>query len=384
MKRFVTYILSFLLTSVFFSCGKKTEVVPFTADADSLVEAKRQEMIQFQEKNEKLTTELSREDSILSRFEASSSAQATQTAEESGDTLMRLSPQQVDSLVFRLTHHYGPNFNFEVKEDSLVLVPREGDLIQDTCVVRNGDLLVVAEVKRIVAADSTQEDTFLIKVAHNQLTMGWVEEKELLRNVVPDDPISQIIDFLTGSRAIWMSALLGFGLLGFFFHRMRKQQMGIVSLSEMDSFYPHLLIILVGCVAMLYASVQNFVPEFWQEFYYHPTMNPLLLPPVMAVLVTLVWLTLIVLVAVVIEVYNNLYSFRGIIYLLEIAGLCMVVYLLISWTTFIYIGYVLLLLLIVLMVFIYFRFVRCSLVCGQCGRKMKAKGICKHCGALNE
>lgn len=384
MKRFVTYILSFLLTSVFFSCGKKTEVVPFTADADSLVEAKRQEVIQFQEKNEKLTTELSREDSILSRFEASSSAQTSQAAEESGDTLMRLSPQQVDSLVFRLTHHYGPNFNFEVKEDSLVLVPREGDLIQDTCVVRSGDLLVVAEVKRIVAADSTQEDTFLIKVAHNQLTMGWVEEKELLRNVVPDDPISQIIDFLTGSRAIWMSALLGFGLLGFFFHRMRKQQMGIVSLSEMDSFYPPLLIILVGCVAMLYASVQNFVPEFWQEFYYHPTMNPLLLPPVMAVLVTLVWLTLIVLVAVVIEVYNNLYSFRGIIYLLEIAGLCMVVYLLISWTTFIYIGYVLLLLLIVLMVFIYFRFVRCSLVCGQCGRKMKAKGICKHCGALNE
>jgi len=384
MKRFVTYILSFLLTSVFFSCGKKTEVVPFTADADSLVEAKRQEVIQFQEKNEKLTTELSREDSILSRFEASSSAQTSQAAEESGDTLMRLSPQQVDSLVFRLTHHYGPNFNFEVKEDSLVLVPREGDLIQDTCVVRSGDLLVVAEVKHIVAADSTQEDTFLIKVAHNQLTMGWVEEKELLRNVVPDDPISQIIDFLTGSRAIWMSALLGFGLLGFFFHRMRKQQMGIVSLSEMDSFYPPLLIILVGCVAMLYASVQNFVPEFWQEFYYHPTMNPLLLPPVMAVLVTLVWLTLIVLVAVVIEVYNNLYSFRGIIYLLDIAGLCMVVYLLISWTTFIYIGYVLLLLLIVLMVFIYFRFIRCSLVCGQCGRKMKAKGICKHCGALNE
>jgi len=102
------------------------------------------------------------------------------------------------------------------------------------------------------------------------------------------------------------------------------------------------------------------------------------------VLVTLVWLTLIVLVAVIIEVYNNLYSFRGIIYLLDIAGLCMVVYLLISWTTFIYIGYVLLLLLIVLMVFIYFRFIRCSLVCGQCGRKMKAKGICKHCGALNE
>ena len=382
MKRFGLYIMALLLLSVSFSCGKKTEVVPFTDDTDSLVEARRQEVIQLQEENEKLTTELSREDSILARFEASASTQ--DKSAEATDTLTRLSPQQVDSLVFRLTHHYGPNFNFEVKSDSLVLVPREGDLIQDTCVVRSKDLLVVAQVKRIVAADSTQEDTFLIKVAHSQLTMGWVEEKELLRNVVPADPISQLIDFLTGSRTIWMSTLLGFGLLGFFFHKMRKQQMDIVSLSEMDSFYPFLLIILVGCVAMFYASVQNFVPEFWQEFYYHPTMNPLLLPPVMAVLVTLVWLTLIVLVAVVIEVYNNLYSFRGIIYLLEVAGLCMVVYLLISWTTVIYIGYVLLLLLIAALVYVYFKYIRCSMICGQCGRKMKAKGICKHCGALNE
>ena len=157
--------MALLLLSVFFSCGKKTEVVPFTDDADSLVEARRQEVIQLQEENEKLTTELSREDSILARFEASASTQDKTV--EATDTLTKLSPQQVDSLVFRLTHHYGPNFNFEVKADSLVLVPREGDLIQDTCVVRSKDLLVVAQVKRIVAADSTQEDTFLIKVAHS-------------------------------------------------------------------------------------------------------------------------------------------------------------------------------------------------------------------------
>ena len=49
-----------------------------------------------------------------------------------------------------------------------------------------------------------------------------------------------------------------------------------------------------------------------------------------------------------------------------------------------HIGYVLLLLLIAALVYVYFKFIRCSLICGQCGRKMKAKGICKHCGALNE
>lgn len=387
MKQLFHYIFILLTVFLFAACGKKTDAVQFQADADSLVEAKMQEAISLQEKNEQLTSELSREDSLLARFEVSGSAtdksKQNTDSEESTDTVPKLTPQQVDSVVFRLTHHYGPNFNFELKADSMILVPREGDLIQDTCVVRNKDLLVVAQIKRIEASDSTMEDTFLIKVAHNQTTMGWVKESELLKNAVPNDPISQLIDFMTGSRAIWMSSMLGFGVIAFFFRKMRKQQM-IVGLSEMDSFYPPLLLILVACVAALYASVQNFVPEFWQEYYFHPTMNPLLLPPIMAVLVTLVWLTLIVLVAVVIEVYNNFYSFRGIIYLFEIAGLCMLVYLLISWTTLIYVGYLLLPILIAFLIYGYFKHIRCTLTCGHCGRKMRAKGICKHCGAINE
>lgn len=395
MKHLCHYIFVLLSVFLFATCGKKTDAVQFQADADSLVEAKMQEAISLQEKNEQLTSELSREDSLLARFEVSGSAsdksKQNATTEESTDTVPKLTPQQVDSVVFRLTHHYGPNFNFELKADSMILVPREGDLIQDTCVVRNKDLLVVAQIKRIEASDSTMEDTFLIKVAHDQTTMGWVKESELLENAVPDDPISQLIDFMTGSRAIWMSSFLGFGVIAFFFRKMRKQKMSIglsdlkvVDLIEMDSFYPPLLLILVACVAALYASVQNFVPEFWQEYYFHPTMNPLLLPPIMAVLVTLVWLTLIVIVAVVIEVYNNFYSFRGIIYLFEIAGLCMLVYLLISWTILIYVGYLLLPILIAYLIYYYFKYIRCTMTCGHCGRKIREKGICKHCGAINE
>ena len=395
MKHLCHYIFILLSAFLFAACGKKTDAVQFQADADSLVEAKMQEAISLQEKNEQLTSELSREDSLLARFEVSSSSsdksKQNTGSEESTDTVPKLTPQQVDSVVFRLTHHYGPNFNFELKADSMILVPREGDLIQDTCVVRNKDLLVVAQIKRIEASDSTLEDTFLIKVAHDQTTMGWVTESELLENAVPDDPISQLIDFMTGSRAIWMSSLLGFGVIAFFFRKMRKQQMTIgfselkvVDLIEMDSFYPPLLLILVACVAALYASVQNFVPEFWQEYYFHPTMNPLLLPPIMAVLVTLVWLTLIVIVSVVIEVYNNFYSFRGVIYLFEIAGLCMLVYLLISWTILIYVGYLLLPILIAYLIYYYFKYIRCTMTCGHCGRKIREKGICKHCGAINE
>jgi hypothetical protein len=234
MKHLCHYIFILLSVFLFAACGKKTDAVQFQADADSLVEAKMQEAISLQEKNEQLTSELSREDSLLARFEVSGSPsdklKLNPTTEESTDTVPKLTPQQVDSVVFRLTHHYGPNFNFELKADSMILVPREGDLIQDTCVVRNKDLLVVAQIKRIEASDSTMEDTFLIKVAHDQTTMGWVKESELLENAVPDDPISQLIDFMTGSRAIWMSSFLGFGVIAFFFRKMRKQK--IVGISH--------------------------------------------------------------------------------------------------------------------------------------------------------
>lgn len=323
-------------------------------------------------------------------------------------TQLRLSPQQVDSLTFRLTHHYSENYNFVLKADSLRLVPRDVDMLRDTCWVYKGDLLVVAQLKRLDGRDSitaegdtiVMPDTILVKVAHDQWTMGWVEESELLETVVPDDPLSSVIDWLTGRRAIWMSVLVLLGVIGFFLYLKfpshprnterrvtfsAKRWFVMLLDSQMNSFYPSLLVVLVAVVATLYVGVQTFVPEFWQEYYFHPTMNPLLLPPVMALLVTLVWLTLIVFIAVVIEVYNHFFfSLRAVTYLLEICGLCMVVYLLMSIATRLYVGYFLLLFFVWHVVRIYFRYVRSPYICGHCGQRMRRLGTCPHCGKLNE
>ena len=98
-------------------------------------------------------------------------------------TLMDITPKQVDSLVFRLTHHYSENFNFLVKADSLKLIPREGDLIMDTCLVYKDDVIAVAAIKTI-PGDSI--DSIWVKVASNQTTMGWIPESELLKGTTPD------------------------------------------------------------------------------------------------------------------------------------------------------------------------------------------------------
>lgn len=264
-------------------------------------------------------------------------------------SLLNMSQMQADSLLFRLTHHYSLNYNFVVKSDSLTLTPKENDLLRDTCRIYKGDVIAVAEIK-LEKGDSI--DTIWVKVARDQFTMGWVSEQELLRCTTPDDTISQLIDFLSGSRIIWMSMLSLIGIAGIIINRRRQKAGNILGnpisfLNDMDSPYPAIFLTLTGLLACLYASIQNFVPEFWQEYYFHPTLNPLVLPPVMAILVILVWTLIIIYIAVIDEVYHNFYFIPGITFLLKLTGLSMIAYLVISWTTLIHIGYILLAVMII-------------------------------------
>ena len=269
------------------------------------------------------------------------------TTATNDSTQASLTLQQVDSVVFRVTHHYSANFNFLVKADSLTLIPREGDLLTDTCHVYRGDIIAVAAIKTL-PGDSI--DSIWVKVASNQQTMGWLRESELLKGTTPDDTISEMLDALSSSRAIWMSALVAVGIIAFILGRKKiekktapqKVQELFAFIHGMPSCYPALFLLLVALMASLYASVQNFVPEFWMEYYFHPTLNPLVLPPLMAILVALLWLVIITFIAVVDEVYHHFYFLNGITYLAKLVGTAMLCYLLISWTTLFYVGYLLL------------------------------------------
>lgn len=274
---------------------------------------------------------------------------ADDSAATTDSNFINLSQQQADSIIFRLTHHYSLNFNFLVKSDSIMLVPREGDIITDTCMVHAGDIIAVADIK-ILPGDSI--DSVWVKVASNQMTMGWLPEHTLLKSATPDDAISEIIDMLSDSRIIWMSVLALLGIAGLFI-RKRKEVLSIKnlhnlsSLDDMKSPYPYAFLIMTAVLASLYASIQNFTPEFWQEYYFHPTLNPLVLPPLMATLVIMAWLLVITFIAVIDEVYHHFYFLPGVTYLAKLVGLSMLVYLVISWSTLIYIGYPLLVVLIV-------------------------------------
>lgn len=259
----------------------------------------------------------------------------TTTTIEADSTLLSLSPWQRDSLIFRLSHHYTINSNFVVKADSIMLIPREGDVGIDTCYVKEGSLIAVAAI-------TDRVDTVWIKVAHDQNTMGWIAENELLKQTSPDDPISEILYALSGSRGIWMSIFAAIGLGAFFIRRGKNRKLKLVRWDQMQSPYPNMLLALIALMAAVYSSVQNFIPEYWQEYYFHPSLNPLVLPPIMALLAILVWLVIITFLAVIDEVYHNFDIIDGATYIFELLGVGMIVYLAISWTTLIFIGYLLL------------------------------------------
>ena len=111
---------------------------------------------------------------------------------------------------------------------------------------------------------------------------------------------------------------------------------------DIPSFYPALLALLVAVSATLYASIQLFAPDSWRHFYYHPTLNLLSLPLHLSLFISSVWLILIVSIAAVDDTLRHLSLSDAMLYLVGLASVCAVNYVVFSVSTLYYIGYPLL------------------------------------------
>jgi hypothetical protein len=158
----------------------------------------------------------------------------------------------------------------------------------------------------------------------------------------------------------------------------------LVHFNDIDSFYPTLLCILVASSAALYAGIQTFCAEQWRHFYYHPSLNPFTLPFTLGLFVAAVWSVVITSVAAFEDTIHILPTTDAILYLLGLGAVCAVLYVLFSILSLYFVGYVLLLAYVAFALWRYFGFAHCRYRCGQCGYGMRTKGVCPHCGALNE
>ena len=297
-----------------------------------------------------------------------------------------LTEQQLDSISFYTSHHYTQNYNFLVRADSMPIIqqiPAEAvsDMLVDTLMVYRDEHLVVADITT-VPADTI--DSVWVKVARDQMTFGWIHERDMLAAVSPDDPISQFIDFFSDAHLLIFLALVVIVVAAYVYLKQMRRQAKLVHFNDIASFYPTLLCLLVGASATLYSSIQLFGPEKWRHFYFHPTLNPYAVPFSLGLFLVSVWAILIVAVAVLDDVRRQLPLGEAILYLLSLGATCAVAYIVFSVSTLYYIGYPLFVAYVVFALWAYYRRPRPRYLCGRCGGLLFEKGTCPHCGAQNE
>ncbi len=285
-----------------------------------------------------------------------------------------------DSLSYLYERHYTLNTNFEVQQDSVMI---ECLPVKDSYnTLHRGDRVVVAEFA-IHPKDSV--DTVWVKLAHTQKVQGWIREKEMKRAFVPTDSISQFIYLFSDTHASYFVVVFALFIAAWIFRLFRRKQLNMVYFNDIDSVYPLLLCLLMACSATIYESMQVFVPETWEHFYFNPTLSPFKVPFILSAFLLSIWLFIIVLLAVLDDLFRQLSAAAAFFYLLGLASCCIFCYFFFILTTHIYIGYFFLLVFIAILVKrAYSTFVTYRYRCGNCGQKMRDKGVCSNCGAINE
>ena len=272
---------------------------------------------------------------------------------------------------------YALNSNFRVTADTLWLHQLP---LLDSIPVKEGDELVVAE---ITARKEMEVDSVWVKVARDQETIGWVPERQLLSHIVPVDPISRCIHLFSNSHALPFFLVLAVFFLCFVYRALRRKQIKLIWLNDIDSVFPITLSWLMAAAATLYNSMQHFVPETWERYYYDPSLNPFDLPFVLGLFVLSVFLILLLGVALLDDLFHQTTMEVAFFYLLGLASCCIFLYIFFTYL-WVYLAY---LAFIAYSVWCVRRLRKANsypYACGACGAKMRSKGICPHCGALNE
>ena len=272
---------------------------------------------------------------------------------------------------------YALNSNSRVTADTLWLHQLP---LLDSIPVREGDELVVAE---ITARKEMEGDSVWVKVARDQETIGWVPERQLLSHIVPVDPISRCIHLFSNSHALPFFLVLAVFFLCFVYRALRRKQIKLIWLNDIDSVFPITLSWLMAAAATLYNSMQHFVPETWERYYYDPSLNPFDLPFVLGLFVLSVFLILLLGVALLDDLFHQTTMEVAFFYLLGLASCCIFLYIFFTYL-WVYLAYVAFIAYSVWCVRRLRKANSYPYACGACGAKMRSKGICPHCGALNE
>lgn len=275
---------------------------------------------------------------------------------------------------------YALDTNLELHADSVDLfcLPLKNSFVR----LKRGEQVVVAETN-LHPNDSV--DVHWVKLAASEQKQGWIRESEMKTLFVPTDSVSQFIHVFSHTNVPGFLAICTLFLAVWLMQIWRKKKMKLVWFNDIDTTYPLFLCLLMAFCATIYETMQVFMPEVWERFYFNPSLSPLDVPWILSLFLIGIWLFIIVLIAVIDVVFRRLQPAAALFYMLSLAAACIFCYFFFILTTSIYVGYLFLGMFLVLFLrrlFISLRTVTYS--CGRCGHRMHSKGRCPHCGVLNE
>ena len=157
----------------------------------------------------------------------------------------------------------------------------------------------------------------------------------------------------------------------------------LIGLNDIDSVFPIILSFLLAVAATVYNSIQHFVPETWEHYYYDPTLNPFEVPFILGLFIVCVGMILLFGVAMLDEHFHQVKLETAFFYLLGLASYCIFLYIFFT-CIWVYAAYICLAVYAVWCIERLKKSDKYPYACGACGAKMRTKGICPHCGALNE
>lgn len=250
--------------------------------------------------------------------------------------------------------------------------------------VRVVDGTIVDVVAEFAVHPVDSVDSIWVKLAHTQDEQGWIREVELKRSFVPTDSISQAIHLFSDTHASYFVVIFALFVGVWLLRAFRRKQLQMVYFNDIDSVYPLFLCLLMAFSATIYESIQVFTPETWEHFYFNPTLSPFKVPFILSVFLLSIWLFLIVALAVLDDLFRQLTPAAAIFYLLGLMSCCIFCYFFFILMTHIYIGYLFLAFFMLVFAKKVHRNIGYKYRCGRCGEKLKQKGVCPHCGAINE
>lgn len=270
------------------------------------------------------------------------------------------------------------NTNLEVFSDSVLL---EFHPVKDAFVMLyEGDRVVVADF----AIDAVDSTTVWIKLAHSEEKQGWIKEQQILENFVPTDSISMFIYYFSHRHLGYFIAVICVFILICLCRLIMKKQIPFVYFNDIDSLYPLFLCLLISINATIYQYIQMYATEIWQQYYFSPSLSPSGQPPLLTALLTIFWLMIIIILAVIDVVFKQLKTGSALLYMLGLFCACIFCYVFFIFTVSYYVGFIFLALFAVYFLYRFMREFRFRYRCGCCGGKMKKRGICGQCGTNNK